>query len=78
MERSLDYQGRWRNKTVNEVKLSYTNLINIYVATDKEKLKVFDKTGLYLPTKKVGKIWRRKWKQIMNFARAGIRPLTEH
>lgn len=40
---------------VDEVKHSYTDLINIYVKDDKDKLKVFDKTGVYLPTKKIGK-----------------------
>lgn len=40
---------------LDEVKRSYTDLINIYVRNDKEKLKVFDKNGAYLPMKKVGK-----------------------
>ena len=40
---------------LDEVKLSYTDLINIYAKDDKEKLQVFDKTGVYLPMKKVGK-----------------------
>ena len=40
---------------LDEVKCSYTDLINIYVRDDKEKLKVFDKNGVYLPMKKVGK-----------------------
>lgn len=40
---------------LDEVKKSYTNLINIYVADEKEKLKVFDRNGAYLPMKKVGK-----------------------
>ena len=40
---------------LDEVKRSYTDLINIYVWDDKEKLKVFDKNGVYLPMKKVGK-----------------------
>ena len=40
---------------LDEVKRSYTDLINIYVKDDKEKLKVFDKNGVYLPMKKVGK-----------------------
>lgn len=40
---------------LDEVKRSYTDLINIYVKDDKNKLKVFDKTGVYLPTKKIGK-----------------------
>ena len=40
---------------LDEVKRSYTDLINIYLKDDKEKLKVFDKNGVYLPMKKVGK-----------------------
>ena len=40
---------------LDEVKRSYTGLIDIYVRNDKEKLKVFDKNGVYLPMKKVGK-----------------------
>lgn len=40
---------------LDEVKHSYTDLINIYVKEDKEKLKVFDRNGVYLPMKKVGK-----------------------
>ena len=40
---------------LDEVKRSYTDLINIYVRDDKEKLKVFDNNGVYLPMKKVGK-----------------------
>ena len=40
---------------LDEVKRSYTDLINIYVRNDKEKLNVFDKNGVYLPMKKIGK-----------------------
>ncbi len=40
---------------LNEVKHSYTNLINIYVKDKKEQQKVFDKNGIYLATKKIGK-----------------------
>ena len=40
---------------LDEVKRSYTDLINIYVADEKKKLKVFDRNGVYLPMKKVGK-----------------------
>ena len=40
---------------MDEIKRSYTELINIYVKEEKEKLKVFDKNGVYLPTKKIGK-----------------------
>lgn len=40
---------------LDEVKKSYTELINLYVLDDKQKLQVFDKNGVYLPTKKIGK-----------------------
>ena len=40
---------------LDEVKRSYTDLINIYVKDNKQKLKVFDRNGVYLPTKKIGK-----------------------
>ena len=40
---------------LDEVKRSYADLINIYVKDDKQKLKVFDRNGVYLPTKKIGK-----------------------
>lgn len=40
---------------IDEVKRFYTDLINIYVKDDKEKLKVFDRNGVYLPMKKIGK-----------------------
>ena len=40
---------------LDEAKRSYTDLINIYVQDDKQRLKVFDRNGVYLPTKKIGK-----------------------
>ena len=40
---------------LDEVKKSYTELINVYVLDDKQKLQVFDKNSVYLPTKKIGK-----------------------
>ncbi len=40
---------------VDEVKHFYTNLINTLIEDEKEKLHVFDKNGLYLATKKIGK-----------------------
>lgn len=40
---------------LDEVKKSYTELINLYVLDDKQKLQVFDKNSVYLPTKKIGK-----------------------
>ncbi|MDD4371130.1 MAG: MobA/MobL family protein [Anaerostipes sp.] len=42
-------------KFLDDVKHSYTDLINLYVRNDKEKLKVFDRNGVYLPMKKIGK-----------------------
>ena len=42
-------------KFLDEVKKSYTELINLYVLDDKQKLHVFDKNSVYLPTKKIGK-----------------------
>ena len=40
---------------LDEVKRSYTDLINTCVKDDRQKLKVFDRNGVYLPTKKIGK-----------------------
>ena len=40
---------------VNEVKHFYTDLINLLVKDDKEKLHVFDSSRLYLAAKKIGK-----------------------
>ena len=40
---------------LDEVKHSYTNLINIYVKDKEEQQKVFDKNSVYLATKKIGK-----------------------
>lgn len=40
---------------VDEVKHFYTDLINLLVKDGKEKLHVFDSSGLYLATKKIGK-----------------------
>jgi len=62
------------------VKRSYTNLINIYVKDDKERLQVFDRNGVYLPMKKIGKSnpkagqmktdneMRKKWNQTVDRA----------
>ncbi len=38
-----------------EVKCVYTDLINLYVKDQREQLRVFDKNGPYLATKKIGK-----------------------
>lgn len=40
---------------VDEAKHFYTDLINLLIRDEKEKLHVFDKDGLYLATKKIGK-----------------------
>ena len=40
---------------VDESKRFYTDLINLLIEDDKDKLHVFDKNGLYLATKKIGK-----------------------
>ena len=48
--------ARFKNEGfLDEVKRSYTDLINLYVKDDKRKLKVFDRNGVYLPMKKIGK-----------------------
>ncbi|MBS6520173.1 MAG: MobA/MobL family protein [Clostridiales bacterium] len=43
------------NEFLDEVKRSYTELINLYVKDEKNKLKVFERGGVYLATKKIGK-----------------------
>ncbi|MDY4195423.1 MAG: MobA/MobL family protein [Bariatricus sp.] len=43
------------NSFLDEVKHSYTDLINIYVQDEKEKLQVFERGGVYLAMKKIGK-----------------------
>lgn len=65
---------------LEEVKKSYTDLINIYVRDDKEKLKLFDHNGAYLPMKKIGKnnpkteqmkvdnLQRKRWNQTVDRA----------
>lgn len=62
------------------VKKSYTDLINIYVRSDKDKLKTFERNGAYLPMKKIGKnnpkaeqievdnMQRQKWNQTVDRA----------
>ena len=40
---------------LDEVKRSYTDLINLYAKDDKERLQVFDRNGIYLQMKKIGK-----------------------
>lgn len=49
-------QSRFKEKNfLQEVKDMYTDLINECVSDEKDKLQVFDKSGPYLPTKKIGK-----------------------
>ena len=40
---------------VDEAKRFYTDLINLLIEDDKDKLHIFDKNGVYLATKKIGK-----------------------
>ena len=40
---------------LDETKRFYTDLINLLIEDDKDKLHVFDRNGLYLATKKIGK-----------------------
>ena len=76
-------------KFLEEVKCSYTNLVNIYIKDDKERLQVFDKSGVYLPTKKIGKNnpraeqmeadneMRKKWNQTVDRALVSRVPETQ-
>lgn len=43
------------NSFLDEVKSSYTDLINLYVKDENQKLQVFQRGGVYLATKKIGK-----------------------
>lgn len=43
------------NSFLDEVKHSYTDLINIYVQDESQKLQVFERGSVYLATKKIGK-----------------------
>ncbi|MFI3214556.1 MAG: MobA/MobL family protein [Eubacteriales bacterium] len=40
---------------LDKVKIGFTNVINEFIEDDKEKLQVFEKDSIYLPTKKIGK-----------------------
>lgn len=67
-------------KFLNEVKHSYTELINLYIRDEKDKLNVFDPNGAYLPMKKIGKnnpkatimesdnLMRAKWNETVDRA----------
>ena len=47
---------RFKRKTfLSEVKEAYTELINERINDENDKLKVFNKDGIYLPTRKIGK-----------------------
>lgn len=43
------------NSFLDEVKRSYTDLINLYVKDENQKLQVFQRGSVYLATKKIGK-----------------------
>lgn len=43
------------NSFLDDVKRSYTDLINIYVQDESQKLQVFERGSVYLATKKIGK-----------------------
>lgn len=43
------------NSFLEEIKHSYTDLINIYVKDENQKLQVFERGSVYLATKKIGK-----------------------
>ncbi|MFR2370495.1 MAG: MobA/MobL family protein [Anaerobutyricum sp.] len=43
------------NSFLDEVKHSYTDLINIYVQDESQKVQVFERGSVYLATKKIGK-----------------------
>ena len=43
------------NSFLDEVKRSYTELINLYVKDENQKLQVFQRGSVYLATKKIGK-----------------------
>ena len=74
---------------LKEVKTSFTHLINLYVKDEKEQLKVFDKHGVYLPMKKIGKNnpkaeqmqsdnqLRQNWNQTVDRALLGGVPETQ-
>ena len=44
------------NSFLDEVKRSYTDLINLYVKDENQKLQVFQRGSVYLATKKIGKL----------------------
>ena len=68
------------NSFLDEVKHSYTDLINIYVKDENQKLQVFERGSVYLATKKIGKNnpkaqeieadnqKRREWNRVVDMA----------
>lgn len=47
---------RFKSKAfIAEAKDIYTELINFHISDPEQRLKVFDKNSVYLPTKKIGK-----------------------
>lgn len=77
---NIKYSRFKSDSFLDAVKRSYTELINIYVRDDKEKLKVFDRKSAYLPMKKIGKnnpkaeqmeadnLQRKRWNQTVDRA----------
>ena len=43
------------NSFLREIKEVYTELINRHISVPEQRLKVFDKNSVYLPTKKIGR-----------------------
>lgn len=68
------------NAFLEEVKHSYTDLMNLYVKDDKQKLQVFERGGIYLATKKIGKniIKHKRLNQIIRNDRSGTGQLMWH
>lgn len=60
-------KGLKSERFLDEVKHSFTDLMNVYVGNDEEKLNVFQHGSVYLPTKKSVRTTLRKQKsgQIM-------------
>lgn len=60
---------------LDDVKVMYTDLINKVVDREEDKLQIFDASGPYLATKKIGKIIRKRKKSAATISsgRNGIR-----
>ena len=51
-----DRDERYKSEAfIAEAKEIYTELINSHISDPEQRLKVFDKNSVYLPTKKIGK-----------------------